>query len=71
MTVRLVRATRFWRFEDDVTVKISPAEGGSVVTAQSQSRVGKGDLGQNPRNLIELLGEVRRQLVCCQSPPIC
>ena len=55
-----VRATPLWRFKDDIRVSIAPAKGGgSLLTAQSRSRVGKGDLGQNPRNLRELLGAIR------------
>ncbi|WDQ18362.1 DUF1499 domain-containing protein [Rhodopirellula sp. P2] len=57
--IHLTRRTRWLRFVDDVhvqlTEEVSPA--GDVVTrvdAESQSRVGKGDLGQNPRNLLHL-----------------
>jgi uncharacterized protein (DUF1499 family) len=57
-----VRTTPLFRFQDDITVTIAPEGEGSVVTAESQSRVGKGDLGQNPRNLKELLGTVRREV---------
>ena len=57
-----VRTTRLLRFADDIRVRIEPAEGGSRLTAESRSRVGKGDLGQNPRNLRELLGAVRGSL---------
>lgn len=71
VTMHLVRTTFVWRFKDDIHVTISPQKGaqeaevsvdseGSLVTAKSQSRVGKGDLGQNPRNLRELLAAVRK-----------
>ena len=52
----LTRTTAILRFVDDieVTIEENPDAGGSVVSATSRSRVGKGDLGQNPRNLIEL-----------------
>lgn len=53
------RTTRLWRFVDDVVVTIRPTETGSELQASSQSRVGRGDLGQNPRNLVELLERVR------------
>ena len=59
-TLHFVRTTPWLRFRDDIRVQIVPAEGGSLLTAESRSRVGKGDLGQNPRNLRELLGAVRR-----------
>lgn len=48
------RRTRLWGFIDDITVRVAPAAGGSRIHARSQSRVGKGDLGQNRRNLREL-----------------
>ena len=59
----LVRSTKIMRYQDDVTVTIvAKAAGGSRLSAESRSRVGKGDLGQNPRNLIELLGAIRNRL---------
>lgn len=55
ITIRFIRTTPLMRFKDDITVRISPDEGGSILRAESKSRLGKGDLGQNPRNLRELL----------------
>ena len=58
-TVRLhlVRTTAVLRFKDDIHVTIAETpEGGTVLEATSRSRIGKGDLGQNPRNLRELIG---------------
>lgn len=58
--LHLTHCTLLFRFIDDVHVEITPMEPTSGessrcrVDAQSQSRVGKGDLGQNPRNLKEL-----------------
>lgn len=49
-----IRATRIFRFRDDVTVTVTGRGDHSVVTARSASRIGTGDLGQNPRNLKEL-----------------
>ena len=57
-----VRVTRWLRFRDDITIEIQPVEGGSRVTATSRSRVGKGDLGQNPRNLRELMRALKRRI---------
>ena len=57
-----VRTTPVLRFQDDIRVRIVPKGGGARLTAESQSRVGKGDLGQNPRNLRELLDAVRSRL---------
>jgi uncharacterized protein (DUF1499 family) len=58
--VRATRRTRLWKFVDDVTVRLEPAAGGTRLHARSQSRVGKGDLGQNRRNLLELFRAVRQ-----------
>lgn len=54
--VRLTRRTSVFGFVDDITVRFvqSADESKTVLYATSQSRIGKGDLGQNPRNLIEL-----------------
>lgn len=60
--LHFVRTTPALRFQDDIRVHIEPQGTGSRLTAESQSRVGKGDLGQNPRNLRELLGAVRGKL---------
>ena len=51
--MNLIRVTHH-AFYDDITV-ILRSERGNSVKATSQSRVGKGDLGQNPRNLKELV----------------
>jgi uncharacterized protein (DUF1499 family) len=47
------------KYRDDIRVQIEPAAEGTRLSAESRSRVGKGDLGQNPRNLRELLDKVR------------
>ena len=60
ITIHLTRRTRWLRFVDDIHVTLECAEADSPgapatrVWAESQSRIGQGDLGQNPRNLIEL-----------------
>ena len=50
----LVRTTRWLRFRDDVVVRLTSDNGVVRVDIASKSRVGKGDLGQNPRNIREL-----------------
>ncbi|MEL6109905.1 MAG: DUF1499 domain-containing protein [Planctomycetota bacterium] len=54
----LTRQTSLFRFVDDITVRLVQTgegdESKTILYATSQSRIGKGDLGQNPRNLIEL-----------------
>lgn len=59
VVIHLVRTTALWHFKDDITVRVEPVDEGSRVTAKSQSRVGRGDLGQNPRNLRELFEALR------------
>jgi uncharacterized protein (DUF1499 family) len=46
------RRSRLFRFVDDVYLLLeSDGEGGTIVHAWSGSRLGRGDLGQNRRNL--------------------
>ncbi len=56
------RQTGLLRFTDDVTVHIVERASGSEAHFDSASRVGKGDLGQNPRNLKELLEAINEEL---------
>ena len=64
--VRAVRKTRVFGFENDVTVRLTPAgsSGASTNTwAELESAgVGRWDLGQNERNLKELLAAIERRL---------
>lgn len=53
--LHLVRTTRLLKFSDDIHVRIIASATETRVDAESQSRVGKGDLGQNARNLLELV----------------
>jgi uncharacterized protein (DUF1499 family) len=53
------RTSRLWGFIDDVTIRLEPIPTGTRIHARSQSRIGKGDLGQNWRNLHELLDVLR------------
>jgi uncharacterized protein (DUF1499 family) len=57
LEVALVRTTPLLRFKDDVQVRMvaSPDGRSTTVHIRSQSRIGRGDLGQNPRNIRELL----------------
>ncbi|MCA9136205.1 MAG: DUF1499 domain-containing protein [Planctomycetales bacterium] len=61
LRLKLTRTTRLMRFVDDVEVTIGPRTDapGVIIYATSKSRIGKGDLGQNPRNLIELTDGLR------------
>src|SRR5262249_13648801 len=56
------RTTPLFRFRDAITLRVEAAHGGSVIHAHSKSRVGRGDLGQNARNLKEVLHAIRARL---------
>jgi uncharacterized protein (DUF1499 family) len=53
-TLHLLRRTRVFRFVDDIKLTLEPTAAGTRVHAESRSRVGSGDLGQNRRNILEL-----------------
>lgn len=52
--IRLIHRSGLLRFVDDVSLALTASSNGTTVRAASMSRVGKGDLGQNRRNLIDL-----------------
>ncbi len=43
--------TTFFRFVDDVVIRVRPAPGGSEIDVRSNSRVGGGDLGANAKRI--------------------
>lgn len=45
--------TTWFRFRDDVVIRIEPANGGSRVDIRSKSRVGRGDMGTNALRIRE------------------
>jgi uncharacterized protein (DUF1499 family) len=53
--IHLTRTTGIMRFTDDIHVELIRAGAQTRVEAASQSRIGKADFGQNPRNLKELV----------------
>lgn len=55
------RTTRVFRFVDDVYLLMTPVGDSVRVEARSASRLGKGDLGQNRRNLAEFLAALAKQ----------
>jgi uncharacterized protein (DUF1499 family) len=57
--LRFTRRTRVFRFVDDVVVHLEPAASGTLIHVSSKSRLGKGDLGQNRRNILELFRAIR------------
>lgn len=57
--IQVVAKTKVWGFEDDVTIQTPPAEpSGSWLRVRSASRVGRGDLGANTRNIMNLVQAV-------------
>jgi hypothetical protein len=60
--VLFVRTSRIWKFKDDIIIIIEDLGSERMVSGKSASRVGVGDLGQNPRNLRRFLAELRAVL---------
>jgi uncharacterized protein (DUF1499 family) len=58
-TLMVIRSTRLLHMTDDISLRLEPTPEGCRIHARSQSRVGKGDLGQNRRNLLELFAALR------------
>lgn len=56
------RTTRVFRWVDDIFILLTPVGDSTRVDARSASRVGKGDLGQNRRNLAELWAAVESDI---------
>jgi hypothetical protein len=56
--IHLTRSTRIFGWVDDIHVRLTGSENGTRVDAESKSRTGKGDLGQNPRNLRALVAGI-------------
>jgi uncharacterized protein (DUF1499 family) len=54
-TLHATHATRLWRFIDDIHLRFAADPQGTRITGRSKSRIGSGDLGQNARNLRELV----------------
>ncbi len=61
ITLRCERTTRLFRFTDDIVVRVEDQGAVRVVSAVSRSRLGRGDLGQNPRNLKQLFAALRER----------
>lgn len=57
--VYAVDTTKFWRFKDDVVVRVKRNENGVVVDVRSKSRVGKSDFGKNISRVNAFLGKMK------------
>jgi len=60
--LRAVVTTPLLRFQDDVDIKLVPADGCTELHVRSQSRIGQGDLGANTRHILDLTAALERQL---------
>lgn len=60
--VEAVDTSRFFRFKDNIVVRVRPAadDSGSLVDMRSISRVGVSDIGVNARRVREFLADLRR-----------
>ncbi|HEX8621724.1 MAG TPA: DUF1499 domain-containing protein [Allosphingosinicella sp.] len=59
--VEATETSRFFRFKDDVVVRVRPAPGGgSLVDMRSISRVGASDVGVNAKRVRAFLADLRR-----------
>ena len=56
------RTSRVWRFKDDIILRVEDLGDRCKLGGESRSRIGYGDLGQNPRNLRRILVELRTVL---------
>jgi uncharacterized protein (DUF1499 family) len=54
--------TIWYGFKDDVVIRLTPADGRTVLDVRSVSRVGRGDLGVNARRVRDYLEKVRKEL---------
>ena len=67
--IHLTRRTTVCRFVDDVWLTLTETENGqgTRLDAESRSRVGVGDLGQNRRNILELWAVLRHEFALSQG----
>lgn len=69
-TIQAQAKTKLLGFTDDVTIKVEPVtEFVTRVHVRSASRVGKGDFGQNARNIKAFFAELDRRLGAVKFNP--
>lgn len=54
--------TRWFRFRDDVVVRLTPQATGTLVDVRSKSRVGRGDMGTNAARIRQFLQALQARL---------
>lgn len=60
--IRAETRSLVFRFVDDVVIRVIPQGASTVVLVRSASRIGRGDFGQNARNIRALFEELDRQV---------
>lgn len=60
--IRAEAKTPVFRFVDDVRIRVAGQDGATVVSVRSASRIGRGDFGQNARNIRAFFDELDRQI---------
>lgn len=66
--VRAEARTRLLKFVDDVLIRIVRRDDGMAVEVRSASRVGRGDFGQNARNIRVFFDALDQEMQQQQSP---
>ena len=53
--IEAIATTKWFRFKDDIVIRIRTQDGGSRLDIRSMSRIGRSDLGTNARRIREFL----------------
>lgn len=60
--IRAAATSRVFRFVDDVLITVTRRADETIVAVRSASRIGRGDFGQNARNIRAFFEELDRQV---------
>lgn len=60
--IKATVTSSLFRFQDDITIRVTPQGQGAVVWVRSASRIGQWDFGQNARTVRAFLVELDRAL---------
>jgi len=63
-----VVVTPIWRFKDDVHLSVEALPKGARLNLESQSRVGRGDLGANTRHILDFYAALDARLGAAVNP---
>jgi len=66
--IRVEAKTLMLRFVDDILIRVTAGGETAVVAVRSASRIGRGDFGQNARNIRAFFDELDRQLTRASTP---